>query len=55
CARKTEVTRWRRLFNVVGNPQKLFEICLSTGRLKTAGSYLLILHNLEQLDESNED
>lgn len=55
CARKTEVTRWRRLFNVVGNPQKLFETCLSTGRLKTAGSYLLILHNLEQLGESNED
>ncbi|KAI6045080.1 RIC1-domain-containing protein [Pisolithus marmoratus] len=55
CARKTEVTRWRRLFNIVGSPQKLFEMCLATGRLKTAGSYLLILHNLEQLDENNED
>ena len=24
-------------------------------QLKTAGSYLLVLHNLEQLDETNED
>lgn len=24
-------------------------------RLKTAGSYLLVLHNLEQLDETNAD
>ncbi|KIJ68689.1 hypothetical protein HYDPIDRAFT_179745 [Hydnomerulius pinastri MD-312] len=55
CARKTEVTRWRRLFNIVGNPQSLFEICLDSGRLKTAGSYLLVLHNLEQLDENNKD
>ncbi|KAG6885709.1 hypothetical protein C0993_010881 [Termitomyces sp. T159_Od127] len=28
---------------------------LSTQRLKTAGSYLLVLHNLEQLDENNDD
>lgn len=55
CARKTELTRWRRLFSVVGNPKSLFETCLSTLRLKTAGSYLLVLHNLEQLDEDNDD
>ncbi|KAH7927372.1 RIC1-domain-containing protein [Leucogyrophana mollusca] len=55
CARKTEVTRWKRLFSIVGNPQALFETCLSTNRLKTAGSYLLVLHNLEQLDEDNND
>ncbi|KAF9455011.1 RIC1-domain-containing protein [Macrolepiota fuliginosa MF-IS2] len=55
CARKTEMTRWRRLFNVVGNPKQLFETCMSSGRLKTAGSYLLVLHNLEQLDENNHD
>jgi len=30
-------------------------MCLATGRLKTAGSYLLVLHNLEQLDENNGD
>ncbi|KAF4623557.1 hypothetical protein D9613_002057 [Agrocybe pediades] len=53
CARKTEPTRWRQLFEVVGNPKTLFEMCLSFNRLKTAGSYLLVLHNLEQLDENS--
>ncbi len=28
---------------------------MSSGRLKTAGSYLLVLHNLEQLDENSHD
>jgi RAB6A-GEF complex partner protein 1 len=28
CARKTEVTRWRRLFSIVGNPKVLFEVSL---------------------------
>ncbi|KAI0359068.1 RIC1-domain-containing protein [Trametes cingulata] len=55
CARKIEMTRWPRLFDIVGNPKILFESCLSSGRLKTAGSYLLVLHGLEQLDGMNGD
>jgi len=33
----------------------LFETCLEANLLKTAGSYLLVLHNLEQLEEGNEE
>lgn len=52
CARKTEVERWNLLFDVVGKPRDLFEKCLDTGRLRTAASYLLVLHNLEELDDA---
>ena len=31
------------------------QTCLTTGRLKTAASYLLVLHTLEQLDDSQGD
>ncbi|EMD41642.1 hypothetical protein CERSUDRAFT_128592 [Gelatoporia subvermispora B] len=55
CARKIEMDRWPRLFDIVGNPKSLFETCLTSGRLKTAGSYLLVLHNLEQLDNMHSD
>lgn len=55
CARKIEMTRWPRLFDVVGTPKRLFEACLARGRLKTAARYLLVLHNMEQLDGENAD
>ncbi|BGP18933.1 hypothetical protein JCM10213_005480 [Rhodosporidiobolus nylandii] len=55
CARKTEQTRWQFLFEVVGKPRELFEKCLSSGFLKVAASYLLVLHNLEPLEQSSHD
>ncbi|KAH9947946.1 RIC1-domain-containing protein [Amylocystis lapponica] len=50
CARKIEMTRWPRLFDFAGTPKMLFENCLSSSRLKTASSYLLVLHSLEEVD-----
>lgn len=35
--------------------ESIRQSCLSSGRLKTAGSYLLVLHGLEQLDGMNDD
>lgn len=32
-----------------------FQSCLAFKRLKTAASYLLVLHNLEQLDENSSE
>jgi len=31
------------------------QTCIASDRRKTAGSYLLVLHNLEQLDENSND
>ncbi|CAG8487730.1 7760_t:CDS:10 [Ambispora gerdemannii] len=55
CARKTEVALWDYLFSIVGSPKDLFEKCMTTGLLKTATSYLLVLHTLEPTAHSSED
>ncbi|KAG8833092.1 hypothetical protein FRC17_000031 [Serendipita sp. 399] len=55
CARKTEMSRWNRLFKVVGDPKTLFEASMRDTRLTTAASYLLVLHNIQQLDETIDD
>lgn len=55
CTRKTEVASWQALFDIVGSPKELFESCMELGQLKTAGGYLLILHNMEPLQDSSSD
>lgn len=54
CTRKTEVRSWRTLFKYLPHPQDLFEESLQRGSLKTAGGYLLILHEFEELSSSSE-
>jgi hypothetical protein len=49
CTRKTEVRSWRTLFSNLPPPEELFEESLQKGNLKTAGGYLLVLHNFEEL------
>jgi len=46
CARKTEMTRWRRLFNIVGNPKALFEVSYTFNSLDlhSRSSFRLVLH-----------
>lgn len=54
CTRKTEVRSWRTLFLHLPPPQELFEQSLQKNALKTAGGYLLVLHNFEELSSSSE-
>ncbi|KAI9145750.1 RIC1-domain-containing protein [Paraphysoderma sedebokerense] len=55
CTRKTEISLWDYLFSIVGSPQDLFERCLNLGRLRTATSYLVIIHNMESSTVSGKD
>lgn len=51
CARKTEMERWGVLFAAVGQPRELYEACVQLGKWRSAAGYLLVLHNLEELDD----
>jgi RAB6A-GEF complex partner protein 1 len=53
--RKTEVKYWKRLFDIIGSPQELFEKCIHLGQLKTAAGYLLVLHTLENFKHSSQN
>lgn len=48
CTRKTELRSWRTLFGYLPPVQALFEESMNKGMLKTAGSYLLILHAFDE-------
>jgi hypothetical protein len=52
CARKTELEHWGLLFGVVGRPRDLYEQCISASQLRTAASYLLVMHTLEEADDA---
>jgi len=55
CTRKTEVKYWKKLFDIIGSPQLLFEKCIERNKLTTAGGYLLVLHTLEQHEQNFEN
>lgn len=52
CARKTEFEHWSLLFGVVGAPRELYERCIASGALRSAASYLLVMHTLEEADDA---
>lgn len=54
CTRKTEVRSWHTLFAHLPSAQELFEESLKKDLLKTAGGYLLVLHNFNDLVSSSE-
>ncbi|KAL1407763.1 WD40 repeat protein [Vanrija albida] len=51
CARKTELEHWGILFEQVGRPRDLFEKCIRQNLLRTAASYLLVMHTQEEDDD----
>ncbi|THY27845.1 hypothetical protein D6D00_04668 [Aureobasidium pullulans] len=48
CTRKTELRSWKTLFRYLPPVVELFEESLQKDMLKTAGSYLLILHAFDE-------
>ena len=44
---------WRTLFAHLPPPQELYEAALEQNLLKTAGGYLLVLHNFNDLESSS--
>lgn len=54
CTRKSELRSWKTLFTYLPPPRELFEESLEKGFLKTAGNYLLVLVNFEELDVCSE-
>lgn len=54
CARKTEFEHWSLLFGVVGAPRDLYERCIASGALRSAASYLLVMHTLEEADDAQD-
>ncbi|KAJ1921715.1 WD40 repeat protein [Mycoemilia scoparia] len=47
CARKTEMSLWKYLFETVGGHIGFFEKCLESNKLETAVHFLIVLHTLE--------
>jgi len=46
CARKRDPAVWNHLFKYAGEPLSLFNECLKSLQIQTAGSYLRVLQNL---------